>query len=38
VIPPAGPGLGIELDEDVARAHPYVGGELHLMPAETPIS
>jgi len=37
VIPPTAPGLGVELDEDVARAHPYVGDELHLMPAEGPI-
>ncbi len=31
VIPPTEPGLGIEFDEDVARAHPYVGDELHLV-------
>jgi galactonate dehydratase len=30
VIPPTAPGLGIELDEDVARAHPYTGKNLHL--------
>lgn len=30
VIPPDGPGLGVELDEEVARAHPYEGDELHL--------
>lgn len=30
VIPPTEPGLGIELDEDVARAHPYSGENLHL--------
>ncbi|NJM30916.1 MAG: mandelate racemase/muconate lactonizing enzyme family protein [Rhizobiales bacterium] len=30
VIPPTEPGLGIELDEDVARAHPYTGDKLHL--------
>jgi len=30
VIPPTEPGLGIELDEDVARAHPYTGSNLHL--------
>lgn len=30
VIPPTEPGLGIELDEDVARAHPYTGNKLHL--------
>src|ERR1700752_5016651 len=27
VIPPASPGLGVELDEAVALAHPYEGGE-----------
>ncbi len=37
VIPPTGPGLGVELDEDVARAHPYNGDELHLSPAEDPL-
>ena len=30
VIPPTGPGIGIELDEDVARANPYTGSALHL--------
>ncbi|MDY0871294.1 mandelate racemase/muconate lactonizing enzyme family protein [Dongia rigui] len=30
VIPPTEPGLGIELDEDVAKAHPYTGKNLHL--------
>jgi 2-dehydro-3-deoxyphosphogalactonate aldolase len=30
VIPPDAPGLGVELDEAVARAHPYAGSELHL--------
>jgi galactonate dehydratase len=30
VIPPTAPGLGIELDEAVAEAHPYTGDELHL--------
>jgi len=33
VLPPEGPGLGIELDEEVARAHPYEGDELHLLMA-----
>ena len=37
VIPPDGPGLGVELDEDFARAHPYVGDELHLVPAYAPV-
>ncbi|MGH3627823.1 MAG: enolase C-terminal domain-like protein, partial [Sciscionella sp.] len=32
VIPPTAPGLGVELDEDVARAHPYLGDALHLEP------
>jgi L-alanine-DL-glutamate epimerase-like enolase superfamily enzyme len=30
VIPPDAPGLGIELDDAVALAHPYEGDELHL--------
>lgn len=30
VIPPTEPGLGVELDEAVARAHPYSGAALHL--------
>jgi 2-dehydro-3-deoxyphosphogalactonate aldolase len=37
VIPPTEPGLGIELDEEVARAHPYDGDELHLTPAAHPL-
>lgn len=37
VIPPTSPGLGVELDEDVARAHPYEGDDLHLTMAEKPI-
>ncbi|MGZ8688503.1 MAG: mandelate racemase/muconate lactonizing enzyme family protein, partial [Gaiellaceae bacterium] len=34
VIPPTGPGLGIELDEAVVAAHPYEGHELHLSAAD----
>ena len=30
VIPPASPGLGIELNDAVIAANPYTGGELHL--------
>ena len=30
VIPPTEPGLGIELNEDVANKYPYKGNELHL--------
>ncbi|MBC8445192.1 MAG: mandelate racemase/muconate lactonizing enzyme family protein [Rhodospirillaceae bacterium] len=37
VIPPTAPGLGIELDEDVAMAHPYDGDSLHLEMADRPI-
>ena len=36
VIPPTEPGLGVELDEEVARAHPYDGDELHLVPLSQP--
>lgn len=40
VIPSEEPGLGVELDEEVARAHPYTGDALHLEmdpePAEKP--
>lgn len=38
VIPPTEPGLGIELDVDVARAHPYTGSRLHLEMGETPLT
>lgn len=37
VIPPAAPGLGVELDEEVARAHPYDGTALHLEMADRPV-
>jgi L-alanine-DL-glutamate epimerase-like enolase superfamily enzyme len=30
VVPPDAPGLGVEIDEAVARAHPWAGGRLHL--------
>jgi L-alanine-DL-glutamate epimerase-like enolase superfamily enzyme len=36
IIPPTGPGLGIEFDEDVARAHPFTGRGLHLEMQEAP--
>ncbi len=38
VIPPNEPGLGIELDEDLARDHPYTGQELHLEMATTHVT
>jgi L-alanine-DL-glutamate epimerase-like enolase superfamily enzyme len=37
VIPPEGSGLGVELDEDVARAHPYSGKSLHLTTTFGPV-
>jgi galactonate dehydratase len=37
VIPPETPGLGVELDEDVAAAHPYDDDELHLTPVYGPV-
>ena len=30
ILPPEAPGLGIELNEEVARAHRYDGDGLHL--------
>ena len=38
VIVPDGAGLGVELNEDVARAHPYEGNSLHLTTAEHPTT
>ncbi len=37
VLPPEAPGLGVELDEEVARAHAYDGDELHLAPVYGPV-
>ncbi|MEM7285644.1 MAG: mandelate racemase/muconate lactonizing enzyme family protein [Actinomycetota bacterium] len=34
---PTEPGLGVELNEDVARAHPYDGDETHLVMADEAI-
>lgn len=36
VIPPTAPGLGIEVDETLARAHPYTGNGLHLQMQDAP--
>ncbi len=33
---PEGPGLGINVDEDLARSHPYTGDGLHLEMQEAP--
>ncbi|MEO3416248.1 mandelate racemase/muconate lactonizing enzyme family protein [Roseovarius sp. CAU 1744] len=36
ILPPEAPGLGIEIDEDLARANPYTGTGLHLEMQEAP--
>jgi L-alanine-DL-glutamate epimerase-like enolase superfamily enzyme len=36
VVVPDAPGLGIEVDEDLARAHPFSGAGLHLEMQEAP--
>ena len=36
VTPPEAPGLGIDVDEDLARAHPFTGEGLHLEMQEAP--
>ncbi len=36
VVPSTRPGLGHELNEDVARAHPYLGNKLHLEMQDEP--
>jgi galactonate dehydratase len=36
ILPPDAPGLGIEFDEDLARAHPFTGTGLHLQMQEAP--
>lgn len=38
VIPPSAPGLGVELDEDVAARHLYKGDDLHLTPVFGPLA
>lgn len=35
---PTAPGLGIEFDEDLARAHPYDGNSLHLEMQDAPCN
>jgi galactonate dehydratase len=37
VIVPDAPGLGVELNEAVALAHPYTGDALHLVPRAAPV-
>ena len=36
ILAPTAPGLGIEVDEDLARAHPFSGDGLHLEMQEAP--
>ena len=36
IIPPEEPGLGVELNEEVALAHPWTGLDLHLVPRFAP--
>ena len=38
VIPPTEPGLGVELNEEVALRHPYRGQQLHLEMHGRPVS
>ena len=38
VIVPDTPGLGVELNEAVAKAHPYTGDKLHLEVQTTPVN
>jgi len=38
LIPPDAPGLGVELDEEVAAAHPYDGQALHLEMLDRPVA
>ena len=37
VIPPEAPGLGVELNEEVAARHPYTGKDLHLEMHDRPV-
>jgi len=37
VIPPTAPGLGVELNEEVALANPYTGSMLHLEMTQHPV-
>jgi 2-dehydro-3-deoxyphosphogalactonate aldolase len=37
IIPPSSPGLGVELNEEVAARHPYAGNRLHLKPVDRPL-
>jgi len=36
IIPPTAPGIGVELNEEVAARHPYTGDSLHLEMQDEP--
>jgi galactonate dehydratase len=38
VIPPTEPGLGVELNEEFIKRHPYTGHRLHLEAGADPIA
>ena len=37
IIPSTAPGLGVELNEEVAAQHPYTGNRLHLEMLDRPV-
>ncbi len=37
IIPPKEPGIGVELDEEIAAKHPYKGKKLHLEMLDEPV-
>ena len=37
ILPPTTPGLGVELDEEIAAKHPYTGDRLHLEMMDIPV-
>jgi galactonate dehydratase len=37
ILPPTKPGLGVELNEEVAAAHPYAGKKLHIEMYDKPV-
>ncbi|MBE7469025.1 MAG: mandelate racemase/muconate lactonizing enzyme family protein [Anaerolineae bacterium] len=37
IIPPTQPGLGVELNEEVAARYPYTGSQLHLEMLDRPV-
>jgi galactonate dehydratase len=37
LLPPTEPGLGVELNEEVIRRHPYTGTRLHLETGDRPV-